>query len=452
MTEKQYPDLPTLPHPERTMTWTTSELLAIHKYARDYADATCAMRAAHLEAPREYVCPTETVADLVNNLLLLDQTLPIYAAQSITHDGKRRTITVPPTVSRERVKDGRWIGEGAELNAAVIWTRAAQPETAAVAGPSDEVPIHPQIRATLEMLDVPVVAHISSHERKLLKPGQKPPAFESAVPLVREWDHRRACEKIIATLTATPTTQAPQPVEPAVSQRLIELLRTSLENCVEDSEELINAHIASYGEKYRPERLAAMRKVVADARYALTLPQEAAVSQGEAELPDSIRVPLDSLHADAEYLVYRADQGHLTKARIVGTIRERVDAAKAGIRTALATQPQEAAPKVPALPPSYQGSSLIGKPGGECAINFHFGNTDEAVEWHESLTGPREAAPSQDAVRLAWVADGWTPGHDALYVSHVLQVGGVGDLGDIRTFIDKMMIAEGRTQAKDGKP
>lgn len=77
---------------------------------------------------RTYTCPTRTVADLVSNLLLLDQTLPIYGAQYIEHPpGKRRAITVPPTVSREKVKDGRWIGEGDDLNAAVIWTRAEQP-------------------------------------------------------------------------------------------------------------------------------------------------------------------------------------------------------------------------------------------------------------------------------------------------------------------------------------
>jgi hypothetical protein len=63
------------------------------------------------------------------------------------------------------------------------------------------VAIRPDIQAVLAMLDVPVIARMSSHEGKLLKPGQEPPAFESAVPLVREWDHRRACESIIAALS-----------------------------------------------------------------------------------------------------------------------------------------------------------------------------------------------------------------------------------------------------------
>lgn len=81
-----------------------------------------------------------TVADLVNNLLMMDQSLPIYGAQNIEHpQGCRRVIAIPPTVSCERVKDSRWIGEGDELNAAIIWTRAEQPAQAVPAPgvPSD---------------------------------------------------------------------------------------------------------------------------------------------------------------------------------------------------------------------------------------------------------------------------------------------------------------------------
>ena len=69
------------------------------------------------------------------------------------------------------------------------------------ANAGEPVAIRPDIQAVLAMLDVPVIARMSSHEGKLLKPGQEPPAFESAVPLVREWDHRRACETIIAALS-----------------------------------------------------------------------------------------------------------------------------------------------------------------------------------------------------------------------------------------------------------
>lgn len=80
------------------------------------------------QAARTWSCPVRTVADLANNLLTMDQTLPIYGAQYIEHPaGRRRAIAVPPTVSIERVKDSRWIGEGDELNAAIIWTQAEQP-------------------------------------------------------------------------------------------------------------------------------------------------------------------------------------------------------------------------------------------------------------------------------------------------------------------------------------
>lgn len=93
-----------------------------------------AHRASSGQAPagatpeRQYISPVSTVADLVNNLMLMDQSLPIYGAQYIEHAGRRRCIAVDPTVSRERVKDSRWIGEGDDLNAAVIWTRATQPD------------------------------------------------------------------------------------------------------------------------------------------------------------------------------------------------------------------------------------------------------------------------------------------------------------------------------------
>ena len=47
-----------------------------------------------------------------------------------------------------------------------------------------------------------------------------------------------------------------------------------------------------------------------------------------------------------------------------------------------------------------------------------------------------------DSERLAWMADGWTQGHEKLYVQHVLKTGGVGDVDDLRTFIDKQMAAQ----------
>lgn len=95
------------------------------------------------QGERKWICPTRTVADLVNNLLTMDQALPVYGAQYIERDGRRCAIAVPPTVSRERVKDGRWIGQGEELNAAVVWTRAEQPSGVAL-WPQGEYPPLPE--------------------------------------------------------------------------------------------------------------------------------------------------------------------------------------------------------------------------------------------------------------------------------------------------------------------
>ena len=56
------------------------------------------------------------------------------------------------------------------------------------------------------------------------------------------------------------------------------------------------------------------------------------------------------------------------------------------------------------------------------------------------LAAARAPAESvgRDAERLAWMA-----GHEKLYVQHVLENGGVGDVDDLRTFIDKQMAANG---------
>ena len=55
------------------------------------------------------------------------------------------------------------------------------------------------------------------------------------------------------------------------------------------------------------------------------------VVQGDA-LSDAVRVPLDSLHADAAYLIGRLREGSMPYARVIEIIRERIDAAKAAIR------------------------------------------------------------------------------------------------------------------------
>lgn len=61
-----------------------------------------------------------------------------------------------------------------------------------------------------------------------------------------------------------------------------------------------------------------------------------------AELTDDIRVPLDSLHADALYLASRVAQGTMSAVRLSQVIRERIDAAKAALTTAArAAEPAE---------------------------------------------------------------------------------------------------------------
>ena len=47
----------------------------------------------------------------------------------------------------------------------------------------------------------------------------------------------------------------------------------------------------------------------------------------EDALSDAVRVPLDSLHADAAYLIGRLREGSMPYARVIEIIRERIDAA-----------------------------------------------------------------------------------------------------------------------------
>ena len=63
----------------------------------------------------------------------------------------------------------------------------------------------------------------------------------------------------------------------------------------------------------------------------------------EDALSDAVRVPLDSLHADAAYLIGRLREGSMPYARVIEIIRERIDAAKAAIR-ARASHGQAPAP------------------------------------------------------------------------------------------------------------
>lgn len=66
-------------------------------------------------------------------------------------------------------------------------------------------------------------------------------------------------------------------------------------------------------------------------------------------IADAVRVPLDSLHADAEWLCARLLDKSLTREEVVTAIRSRIDAAKAALTTAAAVPPEGVVmvPKVP---------------------------------------------------------------------------------------------------------
>lgn len=65
-------------------------------------------------------------------------------------------------------------------------------------------------------------------------------------------------------------------------------------------------------------------------------PQPSPAAQEDALSDEAVRVPLDSLHADAAYLIGRLREGSMPYARVIEIIRERIDAAKAAIRASAA--------------------------------------------------------------------------------------------------------------------
>ena len=97
-------------------------------------------------------------------------------------------------------------------------------------------------------------------------------------------------------------------------------------------------------------------------------------TSGAADLPEALRVPLDSLHADAGYLCGRLLNGSLTQEQVVESIRRRIDAAKLAALTAQAisaepagaTEPTEQqileAAFAPAQPAAQQGAAYAALP------------------------------------------------------------------------------------------
>jgi hypothetical protein len=77
--------------------------------------------------------------------------------------------------------------------------------------------IRDDVMAVLIGLDVPVVGYLSSHSQRFHKVACDVDSAESAMALVREADHRRACERI-AALVPPPASKA-EPVAPVVQEQ-----------------------------------------------------------------------------------------------------------------------------------------------------------------------------------------------------------------------------------------
>lgn len=105
----------------------------------------------------------------------------------------------------------------------LLGTLAAQEPRAA----AEPVAVRDDVQAVLDMLDVPVIGYMASHSGKFSKKLEtlKLDNFESAVPLVREWDHRRACDKIIAKVPPPPTPPSAPAGADDLPQRLIAAAR-----------------------------------------------------------------------------------------------------------------------------------------------------------------------------------------------------------------------------------
>ena len=106
-----------------------------------------------------------------------------------------------------------------------------------------------------------------------------------------------------------------------------------------------------------------------------TAPQPLPAAQGDALSDEAVRVPLDSLHADAAYLIGRLREGSMPYARAIEIIRERIDAAKAAIRArAPADSVLEDAARYRAFiecgqPICFMGEEYYGKAALDAAID-----------------------------------------------------------------------------------
>ena len=124
----------------------------------------------------------------------------------------------------------------------------------------------------------------------------------------------------------------------------------------------------------------------------------------EDALSDALRVPLDSLHADAAYLIGRLREGSMPYARVIEIIRERIDAAKAAIR-ARASHGQ--APANPSPPEGMVGGWLPIETAPKNGTEI-LGYTEEVgalVLYWDSMTG--EMDHWSDGMSVSF----WKPTH-----------------------------------------
>lgn len=86
--------------------------------------------------------------------------------------------------------------------------------------------------------------------------------------IVAAWN---ACQGIPTdVLEAQHSGGLPWRVADQIEARVVwEQLLEALQECVEDSQEAVNAYVATYGEQWKPHRLAALRATVAKARAAI---------------------------------------------------------------------------------------------------------------------------------------------------------------------------------------
>ena len=133
-------------------------------------------------------------------------------------------------------------------------------------------------------------------------------------------------------------------------------------------------------------------------------------TSGAADLPEALRAPLDSLHADAGYLCGRLLNGSLTQEQVVESIRRRIDAAKLAALTAQAISPPggfDAGDMASAAAGGYRdgwaaAQAISAEPAVQDVCEWHFDDEYEVV-WESScgeLWSFIDGGPKENRVRF----------------------------------------------------